>query len=278
MQLSLINDENKYISLLREVVKHQAKTIAKWQLIGFIHGVMNTDNMTISGETIDYGPCAFMDYYNPQTVFSSIDKQGRYAYGNQPNIAMWDLARFAETLLPLFHDNMDDAIKLAENEVMGFKNIYYQDWLKGMRSKLGLYNEELEDNALIENLLDIMKEYNLDYTNTFLALTFDKFDNSNAFKTEKFKAWYDLWKERLNRQFNPIESCYELMKNSNPAIIPRNHRVEEALDAAVIRGDYSVMNNFLHALSNPYSHTEEQIKYSTLPPQSTKTYKTYCGT
>ena len=156
------------------MIKRQAVLIAKWQLVGFIHGVMNTDNMTISGETIDYGPCAFMDTYDPATVFSSIDIQGRYAYGNQPNIAGWNLARFAETLLPLLHDNQEQAVKLAQDAISDFTELYHNNWLAGMRAKLGIFNEETQDESLIEDLLSMMQKYRADYTNTFRALTFDK--------------------------------------------------------------------------------------------------------
>lgn len=272
------NKGNPYLFLLQEVIKKQAKLIAKWQLVGFIHGVMNTDNMTISGETIDYGPCAFMDTYDPGTVFSSIDIQGRYAYGNQPGIAAWDLARFAEALLPLLHINQDEAVKLAQNEISKFANLYKENWLSGMRAKLGIFNEEDEDEELIENLLNIMKEYGADYTNTFLALTFDKIEGTELSGRDEFNKWYELWQKRLERQEESKDDSKELMKNNNPAVIPRNHRVEEALDAAVKDGDYSVMDRLLDALSKPYDHSKEQEHYATLPEPSNCKYRTYCGT
>ncbi|OGO77472.1 MAG: hypothetical protein A2Y23_14295, partial [Clostridiales bacterium GWB2_37_7] len=164
-------DEHRYISLLREVIKGQAALIAKWQLVGFIHGVMNTDNMTISGETIDYGPCAFMDAYDPATVFSSIDTRGRYAYGNQPHIAAWNLARFAETLLPLLHNEQDEAVIIAEDAIADFTDLYHENWLAGMSAKLGIFKAEQEDESLFEGLLSMMRRYGADYTNTFRALT-----------------------------------------------------------------------------------------------------------
>ena len=168
------DDENRYLSLLQEVIKRQAALIAKWQLVGFIHGVMNTDNMAISGETIDYGPCAFMDAYDPATVFSSIDREGRYAYGNQPYIAGWNLARFAESLLPLLHENQEQAIEIAQDAISNFAELYQSNWLAGMRAKLGIFNEETEDQSLIEDLLNLMQKYRADYTNTFRSLTFEK--------------------------------------------------------------------------------------------------------
>lgn len=270
--------ENRYLSLLKEVVKRQAQLIAKWQLVGFIHGVMNTDNMAISGETIDYGPCAFMDAYDPATVFSSIDRHGRYAYGNQPKIAVWNLARFAETLLPLLHDNQEQAIKLAQDAVSDFAELYQRNWLVGMREKLGIFNEEPQDKALIEDLLSMMHKYSADYTNTFRALTFDKFDDMALFGTTEFTRWKEVWHDRLSRQQELKDSQHQLMRNSNPAIIPRNHRVEEALEAAVKQGDYNVMERLLKVLSRPYEHSLEQEEYSTLPGPSTCSYKTFCGT
>ncbi len=272
------SEENPYLFLLKEVVKKQAELIAKWQLVGFIHGVMNTDNVTISGETIDYGPCAFMDTYDPETVFSSIDIQGRYAYGNQPGIGGWNLARFAETLLPLLHINQDEAVKIAQEAISEFPKVYKDNWLSGMRSKLGIFNEETEDEALIQELLDMMKKYNADYTNTFIALTFNKIDDTELFNSDEFNKWYKLWQERLTRQEKSKDESKELMKNNNPAVIPRNHRVEEALDAAVKDGDYSVMDRLLEALSKPYAHSKEQEYYKTLPEPSNCKYKTYCGT
>jgi uncharacterized protein YdiU (UPF0061 family) len=272
------NKENRYLFLLREVIKKQAELIAKWQLVGFIHGVMNTDNMAISGETIDYGPCAFMDAYDLSTVFSSIDIHGRYAYGNQPNIAAWNLARFAETLLPLVHINQNEALKLAQNEVSNFSNLYKYNWLSGMRAKLGIFNEELEDEYLIEELLSMMQKYGADYTNTFRALTSDKIEDTVLFGKEEFDKWYELWQERLTRQEESEVSSKQLMQRSNPAVIPRNHRVEEALEAAVKQGDYSVMERLLDALSRPYDYSKEQDYYSTLPEPSACPYRTYCGT
>jgi serine/tyrosine/threonine adenylyltransferase len=269
---------NRYLSLLKEVIKSQAELLAKWQLVGFIHGVMNTDNMAISGETIDYGPCAFMDTYDPATVFSSIDTQGRYAYGNQPYIAGWNLSRFAETLLPLLDDYQEKAIKIAQEAISEFTPLYRSNWLHGMRSKLGIFNVEPEDEALIEGLLSIMQKYRADYTNTFRALTMDQMNESVLFGTPEFTQWQELWQARLSRQEEPKASQQELMQTSNPALIPRNHRVEEALSAAVNDGDYNVMERLLHVLANPYAYTPEQEEYSTLPPQSDRPYRTFCGT
>jgi len=271
-------NESKYLSLLHEVIKRQAALIAKWQLVGFIHGVMNTDNMTISGETIDYGPCAFMDEYSPETVFSSIDRQGRYAFGNQPYIGGWNLARLAETLLPLLHDDQDQAVELAQDEISGFSEMYQSHWLSGMRAKLGIFNEETEDMILIEDLLNIMQTYRADFTNTFRSLTFDQLEDSSLFKSSEFAQWHESWKARIDRQQESKESSHQLMRNSNPAVIPRNHRVEEALEAAVNQGDYSVMERLLDVLSNPYALSPEQADYCTPPAPSDRPYRTFCGT
>lgn len=272
------NDENRYISLLKEVVRRQAVLIAKWQLVGFIHGVMNTDNMTISGETIDYGPCAFMDTYDPATVFSSIDMQGRYAYGNQPDIAAWNLARFAETLLPLLHDSEEDAIILAQDAISDFDELYHSNWIAGMRAKLGIFDEEPEDESLIENLLSMMHKYGADFTNTFRALTLDKLEDTTLFNAAEFIKWRELWQARLNGQQESKASIKRLMQISNPAVIPRNHRVEEALEAAVNHEDYSVMERLLDVLSNPYEYSDKQAEYCTLPEKSEEPYRTFCGT
>ncbi|MEO2202613.1 protein adenylyltransferase SelO [Paenibacillus pabuli] len=271
-------DDNRYLNFLREVIKRQASLVAKWQNVGFIHGVMNTDNMAISGETIDYGPCAFMDAYNPATVFSSIDTQGRYAYGNQPYIAGWNLARLAETLLPLLHDNEDVAIQIAQDAISQFSEQYHHDWLSGMRAKLGLLTEEAEDETLIKDLLELMEKHSADYTNTFLALTFDKWENSNLNEAPEFAEWNERWKARLGQQSESKETVEQRMKSSNPAIIPRNHRVEEALERAENDGDYSLMNQLLAVLQKPYAHTAEQEEYATLPTTCDPTYRTFCGT
>lgn len=267
-------DDCPYLNFLREVVKRQASLIAKWQLVGFIHGVMNTDNMALSGETIDYGPCAFMDAYNPDTVFSSIDTYGRYAYKNQPKIAVWNLSRFAETLLPLLHEKNDKAIKLAQDAVAEFYELYHNNWISGMRKKLGIFNEEAEDEALIEELLYIMHKNNEDYTNTFIKLTFGNTLNDSA----EYKEWHNKWQARLQRQNKTKDKLFELMKNSNPAVIPRNHRVEEALRTADENEDYSVMDKLISVLKNPFAHSADQKEYAELPPPSFCNYKTFCGT
>ncbi|WP_309122017.1 protein adenylyltransferase SelO family protein [Paenibacillus sp.] len=268
---------NRYLALLQAVVERQAALVAKWQLVGFIHGVMNTDNMTISGETIDYGPCAFMDAYDPATVFSSIDRQGRYAYGNQPPIAAWNLARLAESLLPLLHDDEDEAVKLAEGAIAGFAGSFRREWLSGMRAKLGLLGEEAEDEALIEELLSLMQQVRADYTNTFLALTFDRGEEEALFGTAEFATWQEKRKARLERQPEGKDASIRLMRNSNPAVIPRNHRVEEALEAAA-NGDYSVMERLLRVLSTPYAHAPEQAAYAAPAARTARPYRTYCGT
>ena len=271
-------DEDRYLSLLQEMIKRQAALVAKWQLVGFIHGVMKTDNMTISGETIDYGPCAFMDTYDPKTVFSSIDTQARYSYGNQPHIAGWNLARFAETLLPLLHVDQEQAVKLAQDAISNFTELYQSSWLAGMRAKLGIFNEEIQDESLMEDLLNMMQNYRADYTNTFRALTFDNLEDMVLFKAPEFSQWHKRWQERLGRQEEPIAASNELMRNSNPALIPRNHRVEEALEAAVEQGDYSVMERLLEVLSSPYAHAPEQADYCIPPDPPIRPYRTYCGT
>ncbi|MCE7791548.1 YdiU family protein [Salipaludibacillus sp. CUR1] len=271
-------EENRYLSLLKKTAERQAKLISSWQLVGFIHGVMNTDNMAISGETIDYGPCAFMNTYDPETVFSSIDAQGRYAYGNQPLIGGWNLARFAETLVPLIDEDQEKAVEQAQEVISGFTDLYKSHWFSGMRAKLGLFNEEKEDETLIDDLLGMMQKHEADFTNTFRVLTFDKTAEGALFCAKEFAAWQERWKERLSRQEESAAESHDLMKKHNPAVIPRNHRVEEALEAAVEKEDYSVMENLLNALSDPYAHTADQEPYTSPPEPSNKPYRTYCGT
>lgn len=271
-------DDNRYLSLLNEVIKKQAALIAKWQLVGFIHGVMNTDNMTISGETIDYGPCAFMDTYDPATVFSSIDREGRYAYGNQPGIAGWNLARLAETLLPLLHQDEEEAVKIAQEAVSNYLNLYQANFLAGMRSKLGIFNIEPEDGTLIEKLLDIMKQNRADFTNTFRSLTINRPEETPMAGTPEFTQWYEQWEARLERQPESEVSSQKLMEGSNPVVIPRNHRVEEALDVAVKNSDYSVMERLLAVLTKPFDYTTEHEAYCNPPEPTAKPYRTFCGT
>ena len=270
-------EENPYLSLLTKVIKRQATLIAKWQLVGFIHGVMNTDNMTISGETIDYGPCAFMNEYDPATVFSSIDRQGRYAYGNQPYIGGWNLSRLADTMLPLIHEDEKQAVELAQNALAEYPEAFHQHWLSGMRAKLGIFQEETEDESLVKELLNLMHKHRADFTNTFRSLTMEKLEGMELFKTEDFKKWFSAWQERLNRQEESREASLELMRKSNPFVIPRNHRVEAALEAAS-HGDLTVMQDLLKVLSNPYSYSPEQEEYCTLPDPAAGPYRTFCGT
>ncbi len=272
--------EERYLHLLRSVIRRQAELIAKWMLVGFVHGVMNTDNMSICGETIDYGPCAFMDAYDPATVFSSIDTQGRYAYGNQPAIAAWNLARFAETLLPLLHAEEEKAIVLAEEAVSEFGEHYQRHWLTGMRGKLGIGNEEPEDESLIEELLSLMHRTGSDYTNTFRDLTTGKVLETPLAHEAEFAAWQERWHSRLARQALTPEQSRQLMKANNPAVIPRNHRVEEALEAASEQGDYSVLERLLEVLASPYEYdnNKDGSDYCSLPASGGRPYRTYCGT
>ncbi len=275
---SLGHDEGRYIGLLKEVIKNQAFLVAKWQLIGFVHGVMNTDNVAVSGETIDYGPCAFMNEYDPATVFSSIDLQGRYAYGNQPRIAAWNLARFAETLLPLFNDDRSKAIEMAQDALSAFWRLYQGYWLGGMRAKLGLLQDEAGDAELIEGLLSAMFKYKADFTNTFLALTFHTRDDSALFANREFHEWHAQWQQRLSRQNESDAACRTLMQKNNPALIPRNHRVEEALGAAVNQSDYNPMNRLMDALAKPFAHLPGQAEYAAPPGPAACAYRTFCGT
>lgn len=271
------DDENRYLSFLREVAKRQAKLIAQWQSVGFIHGVMNTDNMTISGETIDYGPCAFMDAYHPETVFSSIDRRGRYAYQNQPGIAVWNLARFAETLLSLLDEDVEKAVDMAEVVLSEFEVLFDKYWLELMGKKLGILKLVDGDRELINELLDLMYETGADYTNSFRALTLGKLEGMSLFEGEGFKRWYEKWQERIALQGVSEEEVHLWMKKSNPAVIPRNYRVEEALEAANT-GDFSVMEKLLEVLVDPFAYSEEQDEYAELPPDSCGPYQTFCGT
>lgn len=273
----ILSNKDKYLLFFKRVINKQAQLIAKWQLLGFIHGVMNTDNMTISGETIDYGPCAFMDTFKLSTVFSSIDTAGRYSYGNQPNIAPWNLARLADTLIPLIHDDESVAIKLATKEVSEFSKLYNEFWLSGMRKKLGMFSQEQGDKNLIIELFTLMEKYQADYTNTFRQLTIDDLDGQSIFETNEFDSWYKKWKKRLVKQKESKEEIIKLMKDNNPSIIPRNHRVEESL-AAAEDGDLSVMKSLLSVLKNPYAYTKEQEEYTKLPTDCSSPYRTFCGT
>ncbi len=269
---SLVSAESPYLALLEAVMERQARLIAQWQCVGFIHGVMNTDNVALSGETIDYGPCAFMDAFDPATVFSSIDRNGRYAYGNQPQIAQWNLARLAEALLPLLHADEKQAVEIANTAIEGFKTTFERHWLTGMRAKLGLFTEEAGDRALIESLLTWMKEQKADFTNTFRAL------NPAEAAPQQDPAWHAQWQARLQRQPQSVDKVMERMHAHNPAVIPRNHKVEEALAAAVEHNDLSVMQRLLEVLAKPYEDREILAEYSAPSGLAPGAYQTFCGT
>lgn len=268
--------ENPYLSLFIAAMERQALLTAKWQLAGFIHGVMNTDNTALSGETMDYGPCAFMDVYDPATVFSSIDQQGRYAYANQPGIAQWNLARFAETLLPLLHPEREKAVLLAREALAAFPHAFQRHWLAGMRAKLGLITEEAEDDALVRDLLSCMRQNRADFTNTWRDLALENLPDEPVFRDAAFLRWRERWGDRLARQSAPPDEVRRLMHAHSPAVIPRNHRVEEALGAAM-RGDFTVMERLLAVLSRPYEEPQEK-EYRSPPPPSSSGYRTFCGT
>jgi uncharacterized protein YdiU (UPF0061 family) len=264
-----------YLSLLAAVCEAQAALIARWMQVGFIHGVMNTDNMTISGETIDYGPCAFMDTYDPATVFSSIDHHGRYAFGNQPRIAHWNLACFANTLLPLLDDNHDKAITLAEDTINRFPAYYEHHWQEGMRRKLGLVSEQPDDGTLIHTLLALMQEHAADYTNTFRLLCgVAEGDAAPA----GYEAWSTRWQRRLEQEPYSCHAAATLMRANNPAVIPRNHRVEAAITAAVTRSDFSPLETLLVVLATPFVLKPEHAEYSAPPTPSERVPQTFCGT
>ncbi len=268
---------DRYKLFFEAVVKRQAILVAKWQLVGFVHGVMNTDNMSICGETIDYGPCAFMDKYDRKTVFSSIDHTGRYAYGNQPYMTAWNLSRFAGTLLPLLDEDKHKALKFAQEIMETFAGIYKQYWLSGMRTKLGIFDAEQDDETIIGKLLSIMEERGMDYTNTFCGLTVENTSKLFEYGGSEFINWYAMWKNRIDSQGYSKDEVVELMRKSNPAIIPRNHRVEEALAAAVDMGDYSKVKRLNAALAEPYAYSPLQDEYVE-PASSGHPYRTFCGT
>ncbi|GKV68594.1 UPF0061 protein [Sporosarcina sp. NCCP-2716] len=268
--------DNPYEQLLQRVIERQAALIAKWQLVGFVHGVMNTDNMTISGETIDYGPCAFLDTYDPATVFSSIDVNGRYKFGNQPGIASWNLARFAETLLPLLAEDKETAIRIAEDQLARFGGLFEHEWLSGMRAKLGLLDEQSDDESLVKELLLLMKEAKADFTNTFRSLTDDRTGVPEWFQNETFQKWRRRWETRRSQQSATDEASRLVMQRSNPSVIPRNHRVEEAI-AAAEEGDMELVRLLNEVLAAPYSYSDKHRAY-TAPADPEVPYRTYCGT
>ena len=271
----ITSSQNKALDLLNLVLQKQCELIVDWMRVGFIHGVMNTDNMTISGETIDYGPCAFMDHYDPKTVFSSIDKFGRYSYSNQPPIAKWNLARFAECLIPIIDTNEDKAINIATEIIDNFQKIYENKWLNMMRDKLGLFGEDKNDKNLIKSLMDWMSNNKADYTNTFCYLMGVGIDDK-IYEDMSFKKWVNEWKVRSRLNNSNNEKQLQLMCKVNPNVIPRNHKVEEALSAAE-HNNFDVMNKLLSVLKNPYD-TKDISEYQSPAPLTKEKYKTFCGT
>ena len=269
------NSKNPALELLIKVIDKQCDLIVNWMRVGFVHGVMNTDNMTISGETIDYGPCAFMDIYDPKTVFSSIDQLGRYAYCNQPPIAKWNLARFAECLIPLIDKDTDKAIDIATDQVNSFQTKYEQKWLKMMKDKLGLFSTDKMDNLLILDLLTWMHQNKVDYTNTFCHLMNFKIQEDNIYEDVDFSNWKKRWQERLMKDNNSSQKYMGIMKKTSPLVIPRNHQIEEVLKEAC-QGNFSPFIKFLEILKNPYVNQENILKYQL--PVLNKNYQTFCGT
>ena len=271
---------NPYLGLLERVCDRQAALIASWMHVGFIHGVMNTDNMAISGETIDYGPCAFMDHYDPATVFSSIDTQGRYAYANQPRIAQWNLARLAETLLPLIDVDGKLAIARATEVINAFPEEYQRHWLKGMRAKLGLVTEDEADLNLATGFLSAMESKKVDYTLAFRYLADAALGQEEPIRTlfadpSAYDLWSGHWRARLAREeVMPAERA-QAMRRVNPAFIARNHRVEEALSAAVERGDYAPFATLLKIISRPFDDQPEFAAFAQPAPEGRERYQTF---
>ncbi len=268
---------NKTLSLLEAVLEKQADLVAHWMRVGFIHGVMNTDNVALSGETIDYGPCAFMDAFDPGTVFSSIDHKGRYAFANQPSITQWNLARFAETLLPILDEDIKHASEIAEQVLRSFGPLYKEKWFSMMRAKLGFTGEREEDESLVTDLLDWMHGAEADYTNTFRDLTQDEPPQGKPYDDKAFLSWHARWRERLAQEENDMEASLALMNASNPAVIPRNHKVEQALDAAT-NGDLQPMRDLLAGLENPYEGRTALTPYQSPPKPEERVRQTFCGT
>jgi uncharacterized protein YdiU (UPF0061 family) len=273
---SIEDGERAHLALFEAIVERQATLVARWQVVGFIHGVMNTDNMAVSGETIDYGPCAFMDAYDPATVFSSIDHGGRYAYGNQPAIAQWNLARLAEAMLPLLHPAPETAVTLATDVLDRFMTLFERQWLDGMRARLGLFDAQADDRALVDDLLQWMRRTGADYTNTFRTLT--SLDAARPDADAAFDAWHQRWLARLTRQSPSHDEARARMRAHNPAFIPRNHKVEEALVAATDEGDLSVVEQLLDVLTSPYDHARDLPDYGEPAPAGGPAYRTFCGT
>ncbi len=269
----LLYKDNKYELFIREVCKRQAITIAKWQSIGFIHGVMNTDNVLISGETIDYGPCAFMNTYDPDTVFSSIDRNGRYSYKNQPIIGAWNLARFAETLLTILDEDESIAVGIANKAIEYYNDCYKKEWLNLMSKKIGIFNVEESDEDLIQELLQIMYNNKLDYTNTFRDLIIDPDKHKSIIS---FKNWMIKWEDRLRKEKKSEIEVKDLMMKHSCNVIPRNHLVEKALDEATNNGNYRLFNELLDITTNPYEYDKDVSKY--INSVDDIMYKTYCNT
>jgi uncharacterized protein YdiU (UPF0061 family) len=276
--------ENPYLAFFAAVADAQASLVAHWMNFGFIHGVMNTDNMTISGETIDYGPCAFMDRYAASTVFSSIDQYGRYAYANQPEILTWNLARLAETLIPHVDTNKDRAIELLTEMIECINPLYESYWLAGMRSKIGLSTEDILDQELINDLLNLMEVGHADFTLVFrrLSQTLRGNRNNNAVRNlfkepVTFDAWEKRWQKRLDQEKVVAETTAQKMDRVNPIYIPRNHKVEEAL-AAAVNQDMTPFTKLLNVVSHPFDEVVDNEAYAEPAPVTNRPYQTFCGT
>jgi uncharacterized protein YdiU (UPF0061 family) len=278
------SEERPYLAMLRAITRAQASLIAGWMHVGFIHGVMNTDNMAVSGETIDFGPCAFMDAFDSAAVFSSIDRQGRYAYGNQPRAAAWNLARLAETLLPLIDPNPDRAVELATEAISAFSERFADAWLAGLRRKLGLSSREDGDAALGKELMDAMQRSGADFTLTFRGLC-DAAETHAAdarmgslLSPREFEEWSVRWRARLAREPAEPRARAAAMRQVNPAFIPRNHRIEQVIEAAVERDDFAPFAELSTALLRPYEPTPGFESYADPPQPSERVLQTFCGT
>ena len=269
-------EENAPLAFLRKVQDKQIDLIVDWMRVGFIHGVMNTDNMSIPGETIDYGPCAFMNAYDPATVFSSIDRNSRYAYGNQPTIAQWNIACLASALIPIIHDDPEEAVKLCQKVINEFPEVYEKRWAKMMCSKLGILEEQEGDVGLIKDLLSWMENNKADYTNTFLQLTKTKEELLAIYAQADFQSWFVRWEERVSEYKR--EEVLLLLEKFNPKFIPRNHLVEEALHQAANLNDYTLFNRLLNVLESPYEEHKGCDDFQEPPSDGDGDYRTYCGT